>query len=40
MDKTKLGLKESGLVEIVNLKLDQQDVLAFVDNEIALRHIT
>ena len=33
VDKTKLGLKESGDVEIINLKLDPQDVLAFVDNE-------
>lgn len=33
VDKTKLGLKESGDVEIVNLKLDPQDVLAFVDNK-------
>ena len=31
VDKTKLGLKESGDVEIINLKLDPQDVLAFVD---------
>lgn len=37
VDKTKLGLKESGLVKIVNLKLDPQDVLAFVDNEIAFK---
>ena len=33
VDKTKLVLKESGDVEIINLKLDPQDVLAFVDNE-------
>lgn len=33
VDKTKLSLKESGLVEIVNLKLDPQEVLAFVDNQ-------
>lgn len=33
VDKAKIGLKESGDVEIVNLKLDPQDVLAFVDNK-------
>ena len=33
INKTKLGLKEDGLIEIVNLKLDPQDVLAFVDNK-------
>ncbi|RDU62062.1 hypothetical protein CQA53_09600 [Helicobacter didelphidarum] len=33
IDKTQLGLQEEGLVEIVNLKLDPQDVLAFVDNQ-------
>lgn len=33
INKTQLGLKEDGLVEIVNLKLDPQDVLAFVDNK-------
>lgn len=33
VDRTKLGLKESGLVEILNLKMDPQDVLAFVDNK-------
>ncbi len=37
VDKTKLGLNESGFVEIVNLKLDPQDVLAFVDNKTAFR---
>ena len=37
VDKTKLGLKESGDVEIVNLKLDPQDVLAFVDNEFCFK---
>ncbi|TLD83294.1 hypothetical protein LS70_006000 [Helicobacter sp. MIT 11-5569] len=33
INKTQLGLQEEGLVEIVNLKLDPQDVLAFVDNK-------
>lgn len=37
VDKTKLGLQESGLVEIVNLKLDPQDVLAFVDNQFCFK---
>lgn len=31
--KSKLGLQKDGLVEIVNLKLDPQDILAFVDNK-------
>lgn len=37
IDKTKLGLKESGDVEIINLKLDPQDVLAFVDNKTCFK---
>lgn len=31
--KTQLGLQEEGFMEIINLKLDPQDVLAFVDNK-------